>query len=325
MSPVSSAGVFKTSGGTRARPRLISVVPRRFEDGDFTGVPRFDWELRRIFPELVSKSTQARGLRAWLAWLAIRHPDTIVITGSEQSVLVPRRLRTIVLHHGCAQTHFDRDPDWRGAEPQRLCRDQRAMYRRENRWYVALARWTAQQFSAHYGVPPAELLPSWVEAIDGRARRAARPVVLGDFRNFNKGRETVARLGAELPAFEFRQLKCTYETRKAAYADADAYLCLSLSEGGSFAVSDAEATRLPLVTTNVGNHEEYTEACVIPWQARDEVAVVGRALERALDRARGPSFFATWTFDAWRSAWFDLVDRVADSKGRDALLPEGVA
>lgn len=321
-----SAGAFKNdSGRGSGRPRLVSVVPRRFEDGDFTGVPRFDWELRRIFPELVSKSTQARGLRAWLHWLALRHPDTIVITGSEQSVLVPRRLRTIVLHHGCAQTHFDRDPDWRGAEPQRLCKAQREMYGRENRWYVALARWTAEQFSGHYGVPHAELLPSWVEPIESRARRPGRPVVLGDFRNFNKGRATVARLTQALPEYEFRQLECTYETRKAAYEDADAYLCLSLSEGGSFAVSDAEAARLPLVTTNVGNHHEYTEASVIPWEARDDVEVVRRGLERVFAVARGPSFFATWTFEAWRRAWFELVEKVAGSKGRDAVLPEGAA
>ncbi|HTQ06620.1 MAG TPA: hypothetical protein VMI54_22325 [Polyangiaceae bacterium] len=309
---------------SRVSPRLVSVVPRRFEDGDFTGVPRFDWELRRVFPGIVSKNTQSR-VRAWLHWLALRHPDTIVITGSEQSVLVPRRLRTIVLHHGCAQTHFDRDPDWRGAEPQRLCQAQRAMYRRENRWYVALAQWTAEQFSEHYGVPHAELLPSWVEPIERRAARPSRPVVLGDFRNFNKGRDTVTRLGEALPAFEFRQLKCTYETRKAAYADADAYLCLSLSEGGSFAVSDAEAANLPLVTTNVGNHREYTEACVIPWEARDEVDVVRRALERVLGSPRGPSFFASWTFESWQRAWLELVEKVADTKHREPLVPEEVA
>ena len=240
-------------------------------------------------------------------------------------MLVPRRLRTIVLHHGCAQTHFNRDPDWRGAEPQRLCKAQRAMYGRENRWYVALARWTAEQFSAHYGVPPAELLPSWVEPIERRTRKPGRPVVLGDFRNFNKGRDTVARLATALPQFEFRQLKCTYDTRKAAYEDADAYLCLSLSEGGSFAVSDGEAAELPLVTTNVGNHHEYTEARVIPWEARDNVEVVRRALEQALGSARGPSFFAGWTFESWRRAWLELVEKVAAAKPRDALLPQGAA
>jgi glycosyltransferase involved in cell wall biosynthesis len=298
----------------------VSFVPRRFEDGDLTGVPRFDWELRRVFPRMVSETARPRA-RAWLKWLALRHPDTIVITGNDMSMLVPRRLRTIVVHHGCAQTHFDRDPDWRGAEPQRLCAGQRQMYRRENRWYIALARWCADQFSEHYRVPTARLIPSWVEPIDRRRHAPARPVVLGDFRTFNKGRDTLARLTQALPKWEFRTLSCTYETRKAAYAAADAYLCLSLSEGGSFAMSDAEAADLPLVTTDVGNYREYSEAAVIPWQARDDVAQVQHALDRALNSRRGPSFFANWTFDSWRRTWLDLVDEVAASAHREPLLP----
>jgi hypothetical protein len=303
----------------RVQPRIVSIVPRRFEDGDNTGVPRFDWELRRVFPRMVSQNTRRR-VRAWLSWLSLRHPDTIVVTGSEQSILVPRRLRTIVVHHGCAQTHFDRDPAWRGPEPQRLCSAQRKMYRRENRWYVALARWCAERFSYHYCVPPAGIIPSWVEPIERRRQLPSRPVVLGDFRNFNKGRDSVARLSRALPEWEFRTLCCTYQTRKAAYAAADAYLCLSLSEGGSFAVSDAEAARLPLVTTDVGNYREYSEACVIPWETRDDVEQVRRALEQALSLGRGPGFFDGWTFDGWRRAWLELVEEVADSAYREPLL-----
>jgi len=95
-------------------PRLISLVPQRFEDGGFTGVPRFDWELRRALPEIESINTKLRS-RAWLRWLAWREPDAIVITGNETSLMVPETLRTVVLHHGSAQTHFDRDPGWRGS------------------------------------------------------------------------------------------------------------------------------------------------------------------------------------------------------------------
>src|SRR5262245_50181701 len=94
------------SGGERP---LISFVPARFEDGAWSGVPRFDRELRRVFPELISLRVGARS-RACLALLAHRRPDTLVITCNEASLLVPESLRTIVVHHGCAQTHFDRDP-----------------------------------------------------------------------------------------------------------------------------------------------------------------------------------------------------------------------
>jgi hypothetical protein len=302
-------------------PRLISLVPQRFEDGGFTGVPRFDWELRRALPEVNSINTKLRS-RAWLRYIAWREPDAIVITGNETSLMVPDELRTIVLHHGSAQTHFDRDPGWRGSMERGFCRAQRAMYSKPNRWYLSAAAWTAQQFSLHHGVPLAPVLPSWVESMARRSQSGpnARPIVLGDFRTFNKGSEVIAKLGAARPDLEFRDLKCTYEQRKEVYGAADAYLCLSLSEGGSFSVSDAEATALPLVTTDVGNYLEYSESYVIPWQKRDDVAFVLAELDRALSGPRGPSFFEAWTFDSWRAAWREKVEEVADGKPRDPLL-----
>ena len=303
-------------------PRLVSLVPRRFEDGDFSGVPRFDFELRQVLPELNSIGTTLR-TRAWLKWLAWREPDSIVITSNELSMLVPPELRTVVMHCGCAQTHFDRDPDWRDAKPRSFCRAQRAMYSVPNRWFASPAEWTARQFSAHYGVPLAPVLPSWVEPIERKPRGDGRKVVLGDFRTANKGSKTVAELRKLAPQIEFRPLKCTYQTRKAAYAEVDAYLCLSLSEGGSFALSDAEAARLPLVTTDVGNYVEYASSWVLPWQKRDDATFVVKAVEQALSSPRGPCFFEQWTFEKWRSGWRDLVTEVADTKERAPLLQPG--
>jgi hypothetical protein len=301
-------------------PRIISLVPRRFEDGDFSGVPRFDFELRKALPQVESVGTTLK-TRAWLKWLSWREPDAIVITGNETSVGVPANLRTIVMHHGCAQTHLDRDPDQEAARLLRvMCRAQSEMYRLPNRWFVAIAKWTAQQFSSHYGVPLAPILPSWVEPIERQPQSGDRKVVLGDFRTFNKGSQAVPRLRELAPHIEFRPLKCTYQTRKAAYAAADAYLCLSLSEGGSFALSDAEAARLPLVTTDVGNYLEYAASRVLPWQKRDDPACVLQEVEQALAAPRGPSFFDTWTFEKWRDAWRQLLTEVASTKAREPLL-----
>ncbi|HYP74750.1 MAG TPA: hypothetical protein VER12_02270 [Polyangiaceae bacterium] len=300
-------------------PRIISLVPQRFEDGGFSGVPRFDWELRRALPEMQSENTKLK-TRAWLRWLALREPDAIVITGNETSLMVPDALRTIVLHHGCAQTHFDRDPSWRGSMEQGFCRAQAEMYSKPNRWFLALARWTSEQFSKHHGVPLAPVLPSWVESIPRLHTNHARPVILGDFRTFNKGSDVVEKLSAARPELEFRVLHCTYEQRKEAYGIADAYLCLSLSEGGSFSVSDAEATRLPLVMTDVGNYLEYTASRVISWQQRDDIPTILGELDRALSTPRGPSFFEDWTFEKWRRAWRRQVEEVADSGPRAPLL-----
>ncbi len=300
-------------------PRIISLVPQRFEDGGFSGVPRFDWELRRALPELNSVNTKFK-TRAWLRWLAIREPDAIVITGNETSLMVPDGLRTIVLHHGCAQTHFERDPAWRGAMETGFCRAQRDMYKKPNRWFLSAARWTAEQFSQHHGVPLAPVLPSWVESLPRLRTSNARPIVLGDFRTFNKGSAVVEKLAVARPKLEFRDLRCTYEQRKDVYGIADAFLSLSLSEGGSFSVSDAEATGLPLVMTDVGNYLEYTGSHVLPWQKRDDVDAVTAALDSVLSAPRAPSFFEEYTFEKWRRSWRSQIEAVADVKRREALL-----
>lgn len=303
-------------------PRIISLVPKRFEDGAWGGVPRFDFELRDMIDGVESWNT-GRSNRLKLAWLAKRHPDTIVITGNETSMLVPDALRTIVVHHGCAATHYERDPEWRGAKPEWFVDAQRKMYARPNRWFVAIAQWTADEFARHHDVAPARVIPNWVAPVERSSRpRPERPVVLGDWRNFNKGRDALAALQAARPDLEFRTLKCTYETRYQVYDQADAYLCLSLSEGGSYSMSDAEAMRLPLVATDVGNHREYSRAHILPWTDRDDTQVVSDHLDAAMAAPDRPSFFEDgWTREQWLAGWRGLVEEVKASSGVPPLKP----
>lgn len=308
----------------RPSPLVISLVPSRFEDGGWSGVPRFDWELRRAFPNLISMRSEGGLLWAWRRFRALRERDVVVITGNETSLIVPDNVRTIVMHHGCAQTHYDRDPGWRDRQAKRWCDAQRDMYSRPNRWFVAAARWTAQQFSAHYQIPEAPVIPNWVPLLEKvEDHRNPKPVILGDWRTFNKGSDTIDALRAAMPHVEIRVLGVDYEHRGEVYGRADAYLCLSLSEGGAYSVADAEAAALPLVTTDVGNCYEYAEAKVIPWQQRGNVALVAATIDEALSVPRGPSFFTDWTLEKWTASWHALVDEVASSPPREPLRPGG--
>ncbi len=304
-----------------ALPNIVARVPRRCDDGAWSGVPRFDFEMRTVFPAMRSLRLSPDPRWVLRCIRALSEPGVVAIVGSEESRLLPSRVRTIVVNHGCAQTHFDRDPQWRGLQQRWCCRAQRLMFRRSNRTFVSLARWTAQQFAGHYQVPEPVVIPSWVAPLARRAPRRDRAVILGDWRTFNKGKDIIPLLQRRLPGVEFRPLSCTYATRGAAYGDADAYLCLSLSEGGAFSVSDAEAAALPLVTTDVGNYLEYTASHVLPWQSRDDIACVASSVERALSLPRGPVFFEDWTFERWKNAWHELVCRVADAPPAAPLAP----
>jgi glycosyltransferase involved in cell wall biosynthesis len=96
-------------------------------------------------------------------------------------------------------------------------------------------------------------------------------------------------------------------SRSRHYSQASLYLCLSLSEGGAYSVCDAEAARTPIVTTDVGNYREFSDAMVIPWQQRDDPVAVGAAIERKLKSGRKECFYNRYSFDDWRAAWQEVV------------------
>ena len=60
---------------SKAEGHFDSVVKKDF-DGGYTGVPRFDWELRRALPELCSINTKPHW-RAWLKLIAWRELEDV--------------------------------------------------------------------------------------------------------------------------------------------------------------------------------------------------------------------------------------------------------
>ena len=115
-----------------------------------------------------------------------------------------------------------------------------------------------------------------------------------------------------MPHVEFLQLKCTYYTRKSIYEKASLYLCLSLSEGGSYSMADAESATLPILTTDVGNYNEF-ECDAISWKDRDNIDLLENKLSQLLTQSKSSSFYDTWTFDDWSDAWKKVVSRFYDS------------
>src|SRR3990167_8401178 len=153
--------------------RLINYVGSRYEDGAFSGVARFDHELKRVFQDLVSVTTLPVDLSA----------SGTVITDNHKSLDVPGDVPTVVVHHGCAAEHFKRDPSWRTPASVEMVKKQRLMFGRPNRTYVAPSAWTAEAFRKSYRLPDgyATVIPHHVPLIDRPKRHPAeRPVILGD-------------------------------------------------------------------------------------------------------------------------------------------------
>ena len=296
-----------------------------------TGVPRFSGYFKRAFPEVFNITPGT------VAAVEFRDDD-VIVTDNGLALLCPDNCRVIIVHHGAAHTHYDRDESWRNATTRALVHDQRAMFNKPNVRFVAPSRWVADRFReiAPAGYAPT-IIPHWVPVIERPGfmlepggpkpvdRKAAeciaaimgtratnpKPVVIGDWRNPNKGSEVIAAIRAACPEYQFRQLAFAADDqaeREEFYRQADCYLCLSLSEGAPYSVADAEAAGLPIVTTPVGNVHEFTEAAVITERERNEQpGVVGRLIARALAVPRGPSFYSTYSLADWRAKWREVI------------------
>lgn len=272
---------------------LYSYVSRRIEDGGWTGVSRFDSLLRRVF----------HGLRSVTAPPAAT-ADDVVITDNHLSCELPPEARAVVVHHGCARTHYERDPAWRTDRTRHIVELQGRMLVDPNRKFVAPSAWVAGEFKGN-GTP---VIPHWVEMIE-RLPRSGPPVIIGDWRDNNKGYSVWRNLADRCPNWTFQPLSFRDEAgRRKQYGEASLYLCLSLSEGGSYSMCDAEAAELPIVTTDVGNCLEFVDAEVIPWQKRGNVDLVIDAIDRKLKAGRQvESFYQSYAFDSWKADWERVI------------------
>jgi glycosyltransferase involved in cell wall biosynthesis len=288
--------------------KIYSLVAKRVEDvppGAFpTGAVRFDSMLRRVFPDLVS-ITPAQLPKKF-------EPDAVVIADNHLSLLVPIDIRTLVVHHGCGATHYERDPYWRTNLTKSIVSKQMEMTYLPNRRWIAPSRWAVDEFSR--SIPDwmreVRVIPHWVETINLRVSSPpeGKPRIIGDWRDFNKGSEVWRNLQHRFPQWEFQPLNFQDdEGRRKQYGEAALYLCLSLSEGGSYSMCDAEAAGIPIVTTDVGNYHEFRESDVIPWGRRDDAEFVGAAIARKLASGRGYSYYETYLLQDWVDAWEEAV------------------
>lgn len=277
---------------------IYSLVGKTVEQGGWTGVCRFDRALRSVFPELQSV-TRLPQLQA----------DDVVITDNHLSLDVPPESCTVVVHHGCAQTHYERDLAWRNDGTRRLVEAQRTMFELPNRIWVAPSAWVADEFRK---VSPSQrtihVIPHWVEIIE-RSAAPAKPRIIGDWRNLNKGVSIWRELAARCPQWDFQPLNFRDDDgRRQQYGEASLYLCLSASEGGSYAMCDAEAAGLPIVTTDVGNYREFFDCEVISWLNRYRIDAVAAAITRKLRAGRkSTSVYDNYTFDDWKQAWERVI------------------
>lgn len=291
--------------------RLFHLLAEHWGDGSRTGVPRFSRDFQRAFPDVLNITP---GLVEAVEW----KEGDLVVTDNHLGMLVPERVPAVVVHHGCAPYHYSVDPGWRNPDTLFMAAQQRRVLGRPNTFFVAPSAWVGDRFDnlneqwrigrGHFTYTIPHWTRPWEEKTVGTVK--LRPLVVGDWRNWNKGAEHIDAVRQACREVEFRQLdfEPTPEGREKAYRHADAYLCLSLSEGAPYSVADAEAQGLAIITTEVGNVEEFGGCYVVP--NREDARNVALAVRFALlknPRRRRNTFYSTFTWECWVARWSHVL------------------
>lgn len=233
------------------------------------GVSRYDMQLNMIFPKRkFFKGPEEK--EKMINYLHKSH-NPIIITDNHLACDIPNEYPILLVHHGVAQTHADREPEWDPYWRDLCCNGQKQMlfYRKpENTWIISCSQFCTDEFTKYYP----EIYPKFInkkilhcsELNEEKYKKEfnKKPIILGNWQNVNKGKHLIKKLKELLPEFEFKQLSVkpqknesiqSFNIRKQEqYLQSDIFIQLALCEGSSYSALDSLLTKQILVSTNTG-------------------------------------------------------------------------
>jgi len=289
--------------------KIINYTPSTYENGSFGGLARFDYELKKAFPDLISL------LRSPINWNEFNPEECIVISDQSYIFEVPLEFKVIAVHHGMAAIHKQRNPNWSG---DLFVHQQSRMSERPNTWFVGISKFTQDAAKEVHGIEDHAVILHGVDTKNDCIPSKGYSIV-GDWRNESKGRYIAEKLKNQNTMFTFDQLSCGQYEKTSGYINHNIYLCLSVHEGNSYSMMDAIACGLPVLSTNVGLfHGDYASILgeSIPWQERDNIDLI---LDKLMYMYHGYERYNpkkwlkdTIPFDSWILQWQNLVKEISN-------------
>jgi hypothetical protein len=286
-----------------------------------TGVPQYYTRLLAavsrwgLSAEWVSVAAAARGNPA---------TDVLILT-NQDAIRVDPEYAIIAVMHGSAQERFNRAGEpWFGA----VAPAQVEAAKRPKTFWVSCSDVCAHECYQHMGIQAERIIFGGLDtdlffpSERQRKRDTARPVVLHHCVDACKGAGAIHGLIALAgDEFDFRLLNAAPEEVPAAMRTADMFLCLSVSEGCPYVVSEALASGLVVVTTDVGLYwRDYgPPGCRIRWQDRSDVKLVANAVReawKARHTLNGRNWALRWlNLPQFGKAWIEAVAEAAKRFG----------
>ena len=264
------------------------------------GVARYDTQLKMIFPDRIF-FIGPQQKQQMLNCLAIcKNP--IVITDNHLACDIPNEYPVLLVHHGCALTHAEREPSWDKYWKTLCCTGQNIMLKFRNpinTWIISSSSFCTDEFTKYFGneyVKFQNYLVLHSSELDENKHKVEfnkKPVILGNWSTNNKGGQIINSV-KKTDIFEFRQLQVNpifgetmtdFNKRKQEiYLSSDIFLQLSVSEGNSYATLDALLCGLVVVASDVGLfYKDVPDDCFVKldWKRNTDVEYVLDRLQHA--------------------------------------------
>ena len=307
-----------------------------YDIGNFGGVAHFDYLFKHVFP--LRKFFKGPDQKVDLINYLKNNPDTIVVTDNHLACDIPNEYKVFLIHHGCALTTAERNPDWQ--EPWKsLCTiGQKKMlnYRDPNNTIIiSCSKSCIEDFKKYFGKTYTRFKINKIlhtskfdTNIYKKEFNSDIPIVLGNWDYGKKGLKIIERLVNKTNKFKFKKLSIypnnsnidEFDLRKQNfYLESDIFLQTSNSEGGPYATIDAMVCGIPVVATNVGMFEyndDIPDNCFvrINIDKLDDTEYIISKLEYAWHNKEMLTYNArNWfiqncSFDLWCSQFKSIIE-----------------
>jgi len=272
-----------------------------YDIGDFGGVARYDSHIKLAFPNRTFFKGPEQKTQMLEYLYSVKNP--IVITDNHLVCDIPNKYKTYLVHHGVAQTHAEREPGWNAYWKNLCCKGQEKMlyYRKpETTSIISISQFCTDEFTHYYKDTYTKFkntkLLHTTEFDETRYKTSwnKKPIILGNWKDVNKGSLIIQQLKHNINDYEFRQLNSYplnmndidswIKRKQTNYLESDLFLQLSLCEGYSYATLDALMCGIPVISSNVGLfYKDIPEDCFVKldWERNNDLTYVEEKIKYA--------------------------------------------
>lgn len=311
---------------------IISYCCGSYDTLEVGGVARYDYQLKLIFPNRVFFRGPEKKNKMLRYLSKCKKP--LIITDNHLSLDIPNRYDILLVHHGCALTTANRNPDW-GEPWKSLCvngQEKMLKYRDpKTTRIVSISKACTDDFTRYFGKEYTRferhdiLHPSELDESRFVKKFNKKPVILGNWGHVKKGKNILPLLKENLKEFQFEQLKVGLDKRgvddfnrrkQDIYLSSDIFLQISNSEGNSYATLDAMLCGLVIVASDVGLfYGDVPEDCFVKmdWRRNGDWKYVRKCIENAWENKEKLSrncrewYLNTCSFKIWKNLMVNIV------------------